>query len=245
MPETVRKILELWWLQDILVVGGFLLVISPFFIYRFYRQRAEVRKRMECVNMMELSMLRSQLNPHFLFNTFNNLYGISLHEPQRVPDLIMQISRLMRYQLESICKEQVCLKEEMDFVESFIALEEERVAHRCKIEYDFRNDTKDEHSGIAPMMLLPFIENAFKHGANSIENCFVRINIKVCKGILQMDVVNSIPKARNTVPSTQIGLRNTEQRLKLSYPDKYELTRNITDREYSVRLVLDLNSDHG
>jgi sensor histidine kinase YesM len=91
------------------------------------------------------------------------------------------------------------------------------------------------------MMLLPFIENAFKHGTNSIESCYVNINIQVKDGELQMDVANSIPRNKTGVQSTNIGLRNTEQRLKLLYAGKHQLTRTVTDCEYHVRLVLNLN----
>lgn len=216
-------------------------MIAPFLILRFYRQKKKETSSRLCMNDVELNLLRSQLNPHFLFNTFNNLYGISLHDPSRLPDLILQVSQLMRYQLENICKEMVPLKEELVFVESCIALEEERVGCRCDIQYEYKDETPDVVHQVAPMMLIPFIENAFKHGTNSIESCYVHILIEVRKNVLRMTVANSIPRKCRPTASTGIGLQNIEQRLNILYPGRHRIIRNITPEEYKVGLSLQLS----
>lgn len=213
---------------------------SPFIMLRFYRQKKKEASSQLCINNTELNLLRSQLNPHFLFNTFNNLYGISLHEPSRIPDLILQVSQLMRYQLDNICKEWVSLKEELTFVENCIALEEERVGCRCDIQYEFKTDQPDAPYYIAPLMLMPFIENAFKHGANNIEACYVHTLIEVRNGQLELTVRNSMPKKNRQVTSTGIGLQNIEQRLQILYPGRHRLRRHITRDEYLVSLSLQL-----
>lgn len=226
------------------VAVSLIAIIAPFLLLRFYRQQKSKVTLDMCMNQVELNALRSQLNPHFMFNTFNNLYGISLHEPSRMPDLIMQISQLMRYQLDNSNRQWVTIGEELAFIEGFIALEEERVGCRCEITYDYSNDSPDTTTLIAPMMLITFIENAFKHGANSIDQCYVNIDIRVERSILHMRVVNSIPKNRH-VPavSSGIGLPNTEQRLHILYPGKrHSLNRRITPKEYEVNLTLQLSA---
>jgi two-component system LytT family sensor kinase len=224
-------------------VVSLIAIIAPFLLLRFYRQQKSQATHQLCVNMMELDALRSQLNPHFLFNTFNNLYGISLQEPARIPDLIMQISQLMRYQLENSNKKWVPLKDELSFIESCMALEEERVSQRCEIRYEYKNETPEVQCQIAPMILITFIENAFKHGCNSMEGSFVHIDIKVKNTTLTMNVTNSIPKKNCVTPnSIGIGLPNTEQRLNILYPGKHTLKKTVTAQTYHVELVLQLNS---
>jgi two-component system LytT family sensor kinase len=231
-----------YWVATASCAVSLLAMIALFLLLGFYQQQKKNSSSQLCMNNLELGLLRSQLNPHFLFNTFNNLYGISLHEPSRLPDLIMQVSQLMRYQLENICQQYVPLKEELGFIESYMALEEERVAPRCDIQYEYINDKPDSNYYIAPMMLLPFIENAFKHGANSIEACFVHILVEVKKKKLELTVTNSIPAKNCMVAvSTRIGLQNTTQRLNILYPGKHQLSRKVTDKEYCVTLALQLN----
>ncbi|RYE25197.1 MAG: histidine kinase [Sphingobacteriales bacterium] len=213
---------------------------APFLLLQFYRQKKAEASSQICINNTELNLLRSQLNPHFLFNTFNNLYGISLHDPARIPDLILQVSQLMRYQLDNICREWVPLKDELTFIENCIALEEERVGCRCNIQYEYKDDRPGCDHNIAPLMLLPFIENAFKHGTNSIEQCYVSILIEVRESMLKLSVRNSIPKKSKAVASTGIGLQNIVQRLQILYPGRHELKRDVSPAEYAVSLSLQL-----
>jgi len=219
-------------------------MLTPFLVLRFYRQQKREAMSRICVNEMELNLLRSQLNPHFMFNMFNNLYGISLKEPERMPDLILQVSQLMRYQVENNSRMWVSLADELAFIESCIALEEERVSRRCKIHYEYENNSAKEYDQIAPMILIPFIENAFKHGTNSMESCYVCISIHVKDACLQMEIVNSIPKnAEISKVSTGIGLQNARQRLNILYPGtKHRLTIETTQTEYKVTLALRLFS---
>lgn len=218
-------------------------MLTPFLVLRFYREQKNRSLSQLCMNEMELKLLRSQLNPHFLFNTFNNLYGISLKEPTRVPDLILQVSKLMRYQLDSSSKSWVPLRDELEFIESYISLEEERVGRRCDIQYEFQNHSPEKNNYIAPMMLGPFIENAFKHGSNSMESCFVHMRISVKNSWLEMEIRNSIPKnIDSSQVSTGIGLQNTQQRLNILYPGKqHRLSIHTSDTEYTVNLALHLN----
>jgi two-component system LytT family sensor kinase len=208
--------------QAATLVATLICIISVTLIFKFYRDRKNLDSEKLLYNQAQLNSLREQLNPHFLFNTFNTLYGISLQFPERTPDLIMHVSQLMRYQLESNERQCVPLEDELNFISSYIQLEKERVGYRCNI--TFTNDVDDERAyKIPPMLLICFIENAFKHGACSIEKCFVDVNVSVKEGTLQLVVKNSIPKKKNDVVSTKIGIRNTTERLNLQYGHNYTL----------------------
>jgi len=222
---------------------GLIAILTPYLMLRFYRQKQQQDNSQLCMKELELSQLRSQLNPHFLFNTFNNLYGISLQEPARVPDLILQASKLMRYQLENHTKQWVSLQDELMFIESYIGLEEERVGNRCTVTYESHHDSKEADFIIAPMMLIPFVENAFKHGTDSMGSCFVNICTCLQGDVFYMQIVNSLPaKSERRALSMGIGLQNVKQQLKILYPgNKHKLEISSKNNEYKIKLELILN----
>ncbi|GEP50157.1 sensor histidine kinase [Flavobacterium noncentrifugens] len=221
------------------VVGTLICVLGPTTLLKFYSEQKKQSSETILLNQMQLNSLRSQLNPHFLFNTFNTLYGISLEYPERTPDLIMKVSQLMRYQLESTDRQCVTIEEELSFIDSYIQLEKERVGYRCEILYDCKIDNENAYK-ISPMLLIGFVENAFKHGAGTIESCYVRIKITVEKGKLHLNIVNSIPEKKREIISTKIGLKNTKERLELLYPGTYNLDLHETGNTYTVDLRLQL-----
>lgn len=221
------------------ILGTLVCILSPIIVFKFYRIHKKQTDETLLFNQMQLNSLRGQLNPHFLFNTFNTLYGISLEFPDRTPDLIMKVSQLMRYQLESNSKQCVSLEDELSFIDSYVQLEKERVAYRCDITYDCKIDNENAYK-VSPMLLITFIENAFKHGTCAIEKCFVRIIITVENGLLHLHVVNSIPKKKTEVVSTKIGLKNTIERLNLIYGKDYKLDIQDDKNTYIVDLKLQL-----
>ncbi len=224
--------------QAATLVATLICIISVTLILKFYRDRKNLDSEKLLYNQAQLNSLREQLNPHFLFNTFNTLYGISLQYPERTPELIMHVSQLMRYQLESNERQCVPLEDEINFINSYIQLEKERVGYRCDIAFTTDIDNERAYK-IPPMLLISFIENAFKHGTCSIEKCFVTVNITVKDGSFDMQVRNSVPEKKNEVVSTKIGIRNTTERLRLQYGHNYVL--NITDdRVFTVNLQLQL-----
>jgi two-component system LytT family sensor kinase len=220
------------------VLGTLVCILSPIIVFKFYRIHKKQTDEALLFNQMQLNALKGQLNPHFLFNTFNTLYGISLEFPERTSDLIMKVSQLMRYQLESNSKQSVSLEDELDFINSYVQLEKERVGYRCDITYDCKIDNENAYK-VSPMLLIAFIENAFKHGTCAIEKCFVRIIITVENGLLHLHVVNSIPKKTDVV-STKIGLKNTIERLNLIYGKDYKLDIQDDKNTYIVDLKLQL-----
>jgi len=216
-------------------------ILGTFILLQFYRDQKKQASLQLSINEMELKVLHSQLNPHFLFNTFNNLYGISLNEPSRVPEFVLEVSNLMRYHIESYSLNRAKLEDELAFIESYIVLEEERVGERCQVKYNYTNHSKALQFELPPLLLIPFIENAFKHSSTADENSFVSITIEVQASLLAMSVVNSIPKLKsNYSKSTGLGLKNIKQRLELLYDDKYSLDINTTPTQYNVKLLLPL-----
>ncbi len=217
-----------------------LLFNVPSLLFRFYQQRRQQEEYLRCKQEIELAALRSQLNPHFLFNTLNNLYGVSLQQPLRTPDLIMQLSQLLRYHLESTRQSWVPLTDELAFLESYIALETERVGSRCRVRYSQPLDQPLEGYEMAPMLLMPFVENAFKHGTAGIKPCEITVKVALKKEKLQLQVINSVPCVAKAPVSTGVGLENTRQRLEMLYPGKYQLDIVSLADQYQVDLLLPL-----
>lgn len=224
--------------QAATLVATLICILSVIMVLKFYRDRKSLDDEKLLYNQAQLQSLKQQLNPHFLFNTFNTLYGISLQFPERTPELIMNVSQLMRYQMESNERQCVPLDEEINFIESYIQLEKERVGHRCNVTFSHSIDESNTYK-IPPMLLICFVENAFKHGTCAIEKCFVDVQINVLDNSFEMIVKNSVPAKKDEVVSTKIGIRNTIERLKLQYSNNYSL--DIRENGiYSVNLKLQL-----
>lgn len=221
-------------------------MMTIFMMKEFYEQQ---RKRNEDAAMLQdvqLKLLHSQLNPHFFFNTLNNLYGISLQQPAKTPDLIMRLSKLMRYQVESSRKQWVSLSEEIDFITNFISIEKERLGSRCDIQFQVTANSESLIAGqkFPPLMLMPLVENAFKHGTGSPMGSFVRIAIRVSDHTLLFTSENSIqsPEDKRDMPSTGLGLVNTQHRLDLLFPSRYRLTAESSTLAYRTTLEIELNA---
>lgn len=190
----------------------------------------------------ELSLLKAQIHPHFLFNTLNNLYGLTLEKSEEAPEVVLKISALLDYLLYKCNSPKVALAQEIEYIQNYLALEKLRYSENLKVQFTVKGKVK--HKLIAPMLILPFVENSFKHGvSHELKFAGVRIDIVVDGNYLQLCVVNS--KAPGPVKDSQqytsgVGLQNVKKRLDLLYLDKYQL--NITDQEtrYQVQLTLEL-----
>jgi two-component system, LytTR family, sensor kinase len=214
--------------------------MGPLLLLKYYREQRKVERETSLTREVQLNSLRSQLNPHFLFNTFNTLYGVSLQYPARVSDLLMQASQLMRYQLESGSKKCVSLKDEIGFVESYINLEKERVGHRCEVEFSQLVEDPAQYK-IPVMLLVAFIENAFKHGTCSVEHCYVTVSLRMENEWFIMEVRNSVPRKKPDVISTGIGLKNARERLAILYPDRHRLEIKESTGDFQVHLALKID----
>lgn len=218
------------------------ITIMSLFLIRQYSIELQRRNRDRLLlSEMNIKFLHAQLNPHFFFNMFNNLYGVSLTDPQRVPDLILKLSDLMRYQLENGHKTTVNIHDEITFIENYIAMEKERIGKRCDISFVFPDDKIDlSHYQVAPLILITLVENAFKHSLTIKNKWFVKIRIEVNDHTLKVDISNSLPDESLKNGSTGIGLANIQQRLELLYKGYYEFTAIRNEYEHQTSLTLQL-----
>lgn len=190
----------------------------------------------------ELRYLKAQINPHFLFNVLNSIYALTIVEKaKKSGGALMKLSGMMRYIVTDSPQTWVSLTNEIAYIKSYIELQ--RVRFEDTVEVDWRINGEASRWQIAPLMLTPFIENAFKYGVNPEIKAFIKIEIEINAGVLVLRVQNS--KLRTQVEhheSTGMGLSNTQKRLALLYPDRHQLMIDQTPQAYSI--VLQLNLAH-
>ena len=182
----------------------------------------------------ELKLLKTQINPHFLFNTLNNIYGLSLKKSDATPDIILKLSKIMRYNIFDSAKDKVSLQKEIENIQDFIDIQ--KIRHRS-LNVEFKHSTDNISREISPLILLHFVENAFKHGASESRlHPFIKINLKLENKILVYEVENS-KEQQLSENSTKIGLQNVRRQLDLLYP-KHSLIINETDDFYLITLKI-------
>ena len=193
----------------------------------------------------ELNYLKKQIHPHFLFNTLNTIYGLALKQSKNTPEIILKLSNLLDYILYQVEKPLVSLREEVFHIKEYIELEKVRFQDTLKVEFN-ASDIHEEIQ-IAPMLLIPFVENAFKHGQRSEGYLKIQIDIKVENMLLDFSIKNSTLTEEPEKNENGIGLENLRKRLDLNYKDNYRLGKSITDGWYIARLIIpDLNKiNHG
>lgn len=187
----------------------------------------------------ELLALKNQLNPHFLFNTLNNLYALTLKKSDDAPKVIQKLSEILDYILYRCNDQYVSLEKEIELIENYLSLEKMRYADRVTISFN-KNVTGQEK--VAPLLLLTFVENAFKHGvANEIDKAKIYINISKKKEQLLFTIENSKPNhIKISSEKESIGLQNIKKQLELLYPKAYDLIIENTSNSFSANLKLDL-----
>ena len=189
----------------------------------------------------ELKSLKEQINPHFLFNTLNNLYGLTSQHPQKAGEVVMRLAKLMQYMLYEGNLMQVALRKEVDYLQNYLALERIRYDERIHLSFQISGDINQLY--IAPLMLLPFVENAFKHGiSRQLGEAWLQIQLTVNEKELIFKVENSKPVSGDPSPATGIGLPNIAKRLALIYPGRHQLRQLDGDGTYLVILRIELTS---
>lgn len=186
----------------------------------------------------EILFLKSQVNPHFLFNTLNSLYSLARSQSGKVEKVILQLSDLMRYMMEVSQREYVTLAEEIHFLSSYTAMEQLRLNDDAVCEINIAPNDYNQYR-LPPLLLLPFVENAFKHGAEQNTGPVnIQINLTISDGQLLFTVINSFTVMTHTTTGT--GLKNIIKRLDLLYGKKYELDISHQNNVYSATLKLQL-----
>jgi sensor histidine kinase YesM len=190
----------------------------------------------------ELRFLKSQINPHFLFNTLNNLYALTLKKSDLAPEIVLKLSDMMRYMLYECNEKTVPLSKEIRYIKNYLSLEEIRQGKEVEIQFEVEGDINDQL--IAPLLFIPFIENCFKHGVNrQLSNAYVHLKISIDDTTVIMELKNSkpdiIPGLYNKKPGG-IGQNNVKHQLELLYPKKHKLTIEESPSFYFVTLNLNL-----
>ena len=188
----------------------------------------------------ELQLLKAQVHPHFLFNTLNNIYSFSLESSPKTPGLILKLSSLLSYMLYDCKADEVLLEKEIEIMKNYIDLEKERYGNKIEISWDVDGDVKDKY--ISPLLLLPFLENAFKHGTSEqLEKPWLSVDISVSETMLKCKIANS--KNEDAPASNHgIGIQNVKKRLAFIYPGKHELKMNDEGNFFVVSLAIELKS---
>ncbi|MGV3587496.1 MAG: sensor histidine kinase [Adhaeribacter sp.] len=227
-------------------IGMILLILfisTSVAVVQKWRQETKTRQELEQEKISsELSFLKAQINPHFFFNTLNNIYSLTMFNVELAREALHTLSRMMRYVLYDTQTDSTLLSKELAFVQDYINLMKLRLTDKVQVNFEQPNPLTEVP--IAPMLLLPFIENAFKYGVSTDAPSHIYIGIKQQQKHLEVEVRNTIfTQKRVTLDeSNGIGLVNTRRRLDLLYPNKYSLiiTEKTPTNEYVICLVLDL-----
>lgn len=240
-PGFQRNSLADILLNNITVVLVYFLFITAckYFKDGYIKQQFEAEKREQQL-MAEVNNLKSQIAPHFLFNTLNNLYGLAVDKSDKLPDLMLRLSDLLRHSLYETQKPFVQINDEINVLKSYIQLESVRLEDDLKLEFD-NSVPSDAQNEIAPLLLIVFVENAFKH-AKLIQSGSVDIYIRTAieKNCFSLTVKNNYNAAKEASP-TGIGLSNVKRRLEVLYPNQqHRLMISSDDDYYTVSLQLHL-----
>jgi two-component system, LytTR family, sensor kinase len=222
------------WIFVMLVSTGLLLS------WRAVVQRRQLLRRQLLEQEQQLRLLEAQVNPHFLFNTLNSLYALSLTQSPQTPDMLLALSGLMRYQLESTRRAQVPLSEELDYLRSYVQLQELRLGARCPVHLALPPDEATAGLHLSPLLFLNLLENAFTYGTRRASGSFVEISLTLEGRQLHLTLRNALPPTTDQAGGAGTGLSNTRQRLALLYPDRHRLHAAPTTDAFFTELYLAL-----
>jgi two-component sensor histidine kinase len=190
----------------------------------------------------ELSYLRAQINPHFLFNTLNSIYSLAIQRSEETATAIVKLSRMMRYITTETHRGYVSLEKELEYIRSYVELQELRLGNTVRVEFSIEGDPGDRE--ITPLVLITFVENAFKYGVNPEEDSRIRIRISIALDELLLDVANNkVHLDFHETSRSGLGLKNAKHRLELSYPGTHRLEIRDTETEYRVKLHIHLDGN--
>ncbi|WP_339714013.1 histidine kinase [uncultured Kriegella sp.] len=226
----------------LLTIAYVLATIVETFLFAQKQEEETIRNKNENLQT-ELKLLKSQINPHFLFNSLNNIYALSVIDSNKTQQSISSLSDMLRYVLYECDRPFVPLHKEIDYIENYLNLFCLKSSKVFPITTDFT--VLDRNVNIAPMLLIPFVENALKHGnLEKINNVFLTISVYSDSEEIKFEIVNSVPEAvLNKDKVGGIGLENVKKRLTLLYPKRHELIINNKSTTFEVKLHLNLDGE--
>jgi sensor histidine kinase YesM len=253
-PEYIERVYKLGFFYppeliaftiSLLSVIAFVAAIT--FITEWYDHEKSKQQLVKEKLESELKFLKSQIHPHFLFNMLNNLYALTLKKSDLAPAMILKISSLLDYMLHEAMAPSVTLQREIEVLRDYIELEKIRYGDRINMEVDIRGEFNERR--IAPLLLLPFLENCFKHGASeALDNPWISLKIRTTGSLFEMRLINSVSRlldGRSRETGEGIGFVNVRRRLELLYGDGFMLDIRTGEEEYGVSLDVHLDKFKG
>ncbi len=215
---------------------GMILSIPFILTVQWFKQRSEIATLDKEKSETELRLLKQQINPHFFFNTLNNLYALSIKKDQATPEVVLKLSDLMRYVIYKGKEELVYLFEEVNYLEDYVSLQKIRL-HK-QLDYQFEKEIENEHFQIPPLLFIILLENAFKHGIEPAENeSFLHLYLKSKSNKLTFCCMNSFEEVNKNKPG--IGMDNLKRRLDLLFPNNYTL--EVEQNNYTFKAILEIS----
>ncbi len=240
---------KVWWSADIFFLNliwilGPAVLFAMFKYYKNWMQTQTLANEAERKHLAsELQVLKAQLNPHFLFNTFNNLYVLALQKSDKTPEVISRMSNLFHYILYECNAVEVPVSKEIKLIEDYIQIEKLRYSDRLTI--TFEKDIEYADCLVPPMLLYSFVENCFKHGCSPDPGSpWIKLIIRIHDNSFMFEAENSVPASVGSGPKKEnngVGLANIKRRLELIYPKEHELLIQKADNRFLIRLVIRKN----
>lgn len=214
------------------------IIVFAYFILSFLFEKWKIYKQLENEKTeAELSLLKSKINPHFLFNTLNNLYGLVIKKSDEAPQFLLKLSEILRYTIYEGRNEIVPLKDEINYLEQYIEIH--KIRYNKKVNIHFDKFIEDENIEIAPLLFIMLLENAFKHGVESLtNNAFIKIKLIAKDNKIAFTIENNYEP--NHKKEKGIGIENLKHRLKLIYPKRHELLLTKKEKVYKAQLNIKL-----
>ncbi len=210
-------------------------------LYTEWQTNEDLRKLVEKEKIQaELQFLKTQLNPHFLFNSLNTIYSLSVKQSTDTPEAVINLSELMRYMLYEADKGHVPLSKELEYIKSYVSLQRLRLANSENVMLKILGEEKGKF--VPPLLFISFIENAFKYGTDYNGKTYVKINLSINNESIHLQVVNIIGTFKAKSGSSGVGLENVKNRLNYLYPHSHVLLINDDGKTYEVNLTLNLKS---
>ncbi|MFA6126286.1 MAG: histidine kinase [Bacteroidales bacterium] len=249
LPELKPRysFIDINWFSSFTNIYLVVAVVSVIKLFKISLQQQENARELDQQKIeAELKFLKSQVHPHFLFNTLNNLYALTLDKSDKAPEIVLKLSDLLNYMLYECNEPYVLVTKEIQMINNYLSLERIRYGDHLDLEFQVTGEITGKR--LAPMLLLPFVENAFKHGVSKLRK---NATIRIALDIIGNSMIFSVRNTRSFLPDNDIsgytegiGLKNVKRRLELLYPDEHHLNVVQTKSEFSIHLKIILHTQY-
>jgi len=219
------------------------LLVAIHSLFKQYEEQLKGEQDKVLLREMEINLLKEHTNPHFIFNALNGLYGLSLEKPESLPDKILQLADILRYNIQWRTVKWISLKQELTFLRQYIDFESDRRGRYVHVTSNLIPDVSLLHHKIAPMLLIFFVENAFKHVGRTNSGCFIQIDMQSRGDAIYFSVENTFIKNESIHYALQTGIQNVQRRLEILYPDNFVLNLQTQNELYRVDLQLAIKAE--